>query len=204
MSGFFSKIFGGGTKSAKSESGTSRSNGEADTTVGLVEETLNGLLERASLDLTFEVRTDTSGPTEEIMVEMSGADVDLLTEKEGALLDAFQLFFKRALQHRLPDARVNVSFDCNGYREESSKALVDLADKLKEKALDQGRSVYLRALPPKDRKVVHQHLATDERVRSRSVGEGLYKKIKIYPVKEEGAQGSEIDTEDAAENFGNR
>jgi spoIIIJ-associated protein len=94
------------------------------------------------------------------------------------------LFIKRVLQHQLPDARVNLNLDCNGYRDESSKALIELADRLKEKALEQGRSVYVRALPPKDRKVVHQHLAGDARVKSRSVGEGLYKKIKIYPVKE--------------------
>lgn len=199
MSGFFSKIFGGGSKKESSATGATGS------AVELVEETMQGLIEKASLDLTFDIRTDNAGETEEITVELSGADEDLLTEKEGALLDAFQLFFKRALQHRLPDSRVNVSFDCNGYRDESSKALVDLADKLKEKALDQGRAVYLRALPPKDRKIVHQHLANDERVRSRSVGEGLYKKVKIYPVKEAGRGNSdEIDTEDASENFGNR
>ncbi len=201
MSGFFSKIFGGGKKEGGSQAA-------ADGTVALVERTLQGLIEKASLDLQFTVSSDTSGETEEINVEVSGADEDLLTEKEGALLDAFQLFFKRALQHQLPDARVNISFDCNGYRDESSKALIDLADKLKEKALDSGRSVYLRALPPKDRKIVHQHLATDERVRSRSVGDGLYKKIKIYPVKEQSAQGGrdsdEVDTESPEETFGNR
>ncbi len=201
MSGFFSKIFGSGKKDENRSA-----LGEGATAVELVEETMHGLIEKAHLELTFEVRTETTGPNEEIMVELSGADEDLLTEKEGALLDAFQLFFKRALQHRLPDSRVNINFDCNGYREESSRALVDLADKLKEKALEQGRSVYLRALPPKDRKIVHQHLANDERVRSRSVGDGLYKKVKIYPIKENGASGGgdEIDTEDASENFGNR
>ncbi len=196
MSGFFSKIFGGGKKNdsnSRAKSGTAAS---ADSTVAFVEQTLGGLLEKALLDLTFDVRSDTSGPTEEITVELSGADEGLLTEKEGALLDAFQLFFKRALQHQLPDLRVNVSFDCNGYRDESSKALVDLADKLKEKALGQGRSVYLRALPPKDRKIIHQHLANDERVRSRSVGDGLFKKIKIYPVK---ADGQATDASDESE-----
>jgi len=197
VSGFFSKIFGGGKKEAGSQA-------SAGGTVGLVEATMQGLIEKASLDLSFTVSSDTSGETEEIMVELTGADEDLLTEKEGALLDAFQLFFKRALQHQLPDARVNVSFDCNGFRDESSKALIDLADKLKEKALDSGRSVYLRALPPKDRKIVHQHLANDERVRSRSVGDGLYKKIKIYPVKAQAGQEDEIDTESPSENFGNR
>lgn len=184
MSGFFSKIFGGGSKKE-----TSTGSGSSSGTVALVEKTMQGLIDKASLDLQYTVSVESSSDadsdvkTTEIMVELSGADEAMLTEKEGALLDAFQLFFKRALQHQIPDERVNISFDCNGYRDESSKQLVELADKLKEKALDQGRSVYFRALPPKDRKVVHQHLANDERVRSRSVGEGLYKKIKIYPVK---------------------
>ncbi len=177
MSGFFSKLFGG---KKKESSGESRSYGAADSAQALVESTMEGLIERAGLDLSFEVRETAQ---DELLVEISGPDEDLLTEKEGALLDAFQLFFKRVTQHQLPDSRVNVSFDCNGYRDESSKALVELAERLKEKALEQGRSVYLRALPPKDRKVVHQHLANDERVRSRSVGDGLFKKIKIYPVK---------------------
>jgi spoIIIJ-associated protein len=197
MSGFFSKLFGGGSK--KTESGGGYADGAAEgTATTLIETTMQGLIERANLDLTFQVRTSTSGSeAEEITVELSGADEDLLTEKEGALLDAFQLFFKRALQHQLPDARVNVSFDCNGYRDESSKALVDLAEKLKEKCLDQGRSVYFRALPPKDRKIVHQHLANDERVRSRSVGDGLYKKIKIYPVKAAGRDSNRADDQGA-------
>lgn len=174
MSGFFSKLFGG--KKKESVQG-------ADSTVGLIEDVMNGLIEKAHLDLSFQVSSDTSGDTEEITVEISGADEELLTEREGALLDSFQLFIKRVLQHQMPEARVNVSFDSNGYREESNRSLIELAERLKEKALEQGRSVYLRALPPKDRKVVHQYLADDERVRSRSVGDGLYKKIKIYPVK---------------------
>jgi spoIIIJ-associated protein len=177
MSGFFSKLFGGGKKKETS------SGAGAETTVGLVEEVMQGLAQHANFDMTFQVQSEVVGDIEELTVEVSGADEELLTEKEGALLDSFQLFIKRVLQHQMPDARVNVSFDCNGFREESNKSLVELADRLKEKALEQGRSVYLRALPPKDRKVVHQHLANDERVRSRSVGDGLYKKIKIYPVK---------------------
>lgn len=197
MSGFFSKLFGGGKK--KTTGGPSTSAATDGSAVSLIQQTMDGLIEKAHLDLTFDVRSEMNGDTEEVTVEFSGQDEELLTEKEGALLDAFQLFFKRMLQHQMPDARVNVSFDCNGYRDESSKALVDLAEKLKEKCLEQGRSVYLRALPPKDRKIVHQHLATDERVRSRSVGDGLYKKIKIYPVKGQNKQAAEETDSEAAE-----
>lgn len=175
MSGFFSKLFG----KKKAEGGKSSN------AAGMVEEIMNGLLEKGQFDLDFTVRSsgDAAAETEEITVEVSGQDQELLTEKEGALLDALQLFIKRVVQHQMPDARVNVSFDCNGFREESNRSLVELAEKLRDKALEQGRSVYLRALPPKDRKIVHQYLASDDRVRSRSVGDGLYKKIKIYPVK---------------------
>ena len=190
MAGFLSRLFGGGNKQATG--GDSSKSGSAASSIELVEITMQGLIEKAHLDLTFDIRSEMNGEVEEITVEMNGADEDLLTEKEGALLDAFQLFFKRVTQHQLPDQRVNVTFDCNGYRDESSKALIDLADKLKEKAIEQGRSVYLRALPPKDRKIVHQYLANDDRVRSRSVGDGLYKKIKIYPVK---AAGQDVDSE---------
>jgi spoIIIJ-associated protein len=181
MSGFFSKLFGGKKKETSAVHG--------GTAVQVIDDVMKGLIEKAQLDLNYTCTTDgagAEGQIEEVTVQFSGQDEALLTEKEGALLDAFQLFIKRVLQHQLPEARVNVSFDCNNFREESSRSLVELAEKLKEKALEQGRSVYLRALPPKDRKIVHQHLATDERVRSRSVGEGLYKKIKIYPVKNGG------------------
>lgn len=174
MSGFFSKLFGGKKKDAAGR----------ETAADLVDDVMAGLIEKAGLDLQFDIRSSMNGDFEEITVEVSGADEELLLEREGALLDAFQLFAKRMLQHQLPEARVNVSFDCNGYRDESSKALIELAERLKEKALDQGRSVYVRALPPKDRKVVHQYLANDSRVKSRSVGDGLYKKIKIYPTKQ--------------------
>lgn len=192
MTGFFSKLFGGKKKDAHSISA-------ASSPLDLVNNVMSGLIEKSALDLTIDTRSEMNGETEEITVELSGADEALLTEKEGALLDSFQLFIKRALQHQMPDARVNVSFDSNNFREEASRSLVELAERLKEKALEQGRSVYLRALPPKDRKIVHQYLADDDRVRSRSVGDGLYKKIKIYPVKNTARNTETEDSDDGVE-----
>jgi spoIIIJ-associated protein len=182
MAGFFSKLFGGKKTTGARSSGSSA--------VALVEDIVQGLIDNGGFDLKFDVVSDGNTDNEELTVEFHGTDEDLLTEKEGAFLDALQLFIKRVAQHQLPDTRVNVSFDCNGFREEANKSLMELAEKLKDRALEQGRSVYLRALPPKDRKVIHQYLASDERVRSRSVGDGLYKKIKIYPVKNNGREDS--------------
>ena len=98
-------------------------------------------------------------------------------------MDAIQLIVKRVTQHNFSDLQTNVVVDCGGFREESEAALIERAEHLKTIAIEQGKSVYYRALPPRERKVVHQYLAQDGRVKSRSLGDGLYKKIKIFPAK---------------------
>ena len=170
--GFFSKLFGGKSKGANSE------------VEALVQKTLEGIIEKAQFDLTFKVRTEKEEDGNAVLaVEFSGADEEILKDKKGQMLDAFQLFLKRVIQHNFPEDKTNVTVDCGGYRDESESALIERAENLKAICIEQGKSVYYRALPPKDRKVVHQYLAKDPRVKSRSLGDGLYKKIKIYPAK---------------------
>ncbi|MGZ3768454.1 MAG: Jag family protein [Bdellovibrio sp.] len=174
--GFFSKLFGGKSKSANSEVET------------LIQKTLDGIIEKAQFDLTFTVKTEKEedgGST--LSVEFNGGDEEILKDKKGQMLDAFQLFLKRVVQHNFPEDKTNITVDCGGYRDESASALIERAENLKQICIEQGKSVYYRALPPKDRKVVHQYLAKDPRVKSRSLGDGLYKKIKIYPAKGQSA-----------------
>ena len=188
MTGFFSKLFGGSAKSATTSGATKA--------IEMVEETIGGVVERSGLALEFKTSSSMNGEVEEVSVEFSGADAELLTEENGELLESFQLFAKRVLQHKLPDARVEVLADVDGFREKATQSLIDLTDKLKDKCIQSGKSQYMRPLAPKDRKTVHQHLAGDDRVRSRSIGEGHYKKVKIYPAKQ--ATREEVD-----DNFGN-
>lgn len=174
MTGLLGRLFGSSKKkSTNSESAV----------LDLLQSTITGLLEKAQFDLNFELNEKNDERGEQITIEFSGPDEEILKDKEGQMIDAIQLFLKRVVQHNFPDDRTSITIDCNGYQEESSQALVDLAEKLKGIALEKGKSVYFRALPPKDRKIIHQYLANDDRVKSRSVGEGLFKKIKIYPIK---------------------
>jgi spoIIIJ-associated protein len=169
MAGFLKKLFGG--------------KGKTDDLEGLVKDTLEGIIEKSGLDLVYDVNLSQDGEASVMTVDLSGGDEELVKDKKGQVLDAFQLLLKRVVQHNFPEDKTNIAVDCGGYREESEAALIERAENLKTIAIEQGRSVYYRALPPKDRKVVHQYLAKDPRVKSRSLGDGLYKKIKIYPVK---------------------
>lgn len=171
--GFFTKLFGGGEKSK----------GGGGDVESLVRENLENLIQLAGFDLEFDVRSEKDGETSTIAVELSGADEELIKDRKGQVIDAFQLYLKRVVQHNFPEDKTAITVDCGGYREESEAALIERAESLKAIAIEQGKSVYYRALPPKDRKVVHQYLAKDPRVKSRSLGDGLYKKIKIYPAK---------------------
>ncbi len=201
MSGFFSKIFGG-TKGATSSTRSSSGGSDALT---MVEDTIAGVVERAGFNLEYSITSQVNGEIEDIVVEFSGDDEDILTAENGELLDSFQLFAKRVLQHKLPDVRCEVHTDANGFREKATQSLVDMTDKLKDKCLESGKSQYMRPLAPKDRKTVHQHLATDERVRSRSIGEGHFKKVKIYPAKDARTEADGREQFDSREeNFGNR
>lgn len=183
MTGFFSKLFGGKKKSDNAVE-------------SLVKDTLETLFEKAQFDLSFTTRVEKDQEGEEaVHVEISGNDEELLKDKEGQMIDALQLYLKRVIQHNFAEDKTNILVDCNGFVEDSSQALVDLAEKLKGIALEKGKSVYFRALPPKDRKVIHQYLANDPRVKSRSIGDGLYKKIKIYPVKGGSDKNAEYNSE---------
>ncbi len=164
--GIFKNIFFG---NEKSENGL-------DQSVEIIEKTLEEMIEISALDLAFDIFETEEGV---LSVELTGEDESLLKEREGQLLDALQFFIQRVLQNQLPKERVKVVFDSSGFREEENQTLIEEADRLKKIVLKTKKAVYCRALPPSGRKVIHQRLAEDGRVKSRSIGDRLYKKIRI-------------------------
>jgi len=169
MVGIFGKIFG-----KKKENSTEV----------LVNEQLTQLIKLGKFDLSFNIKaTKTNDDMDEIFVNLSGNDKNLLTDKDGMLLESFHSFLKRVVRNKTGSENFLLKMDCDGFKEDTEKALVEEAEDLKNKVLAQGKSFYFKPLSPKDRKTVHQYLSTDERVKSRSVGDGLFKKIKIYPAK---------------------
>ena len=169
MANFFSKLFG---KDKSPLTGTPEQ---------VVEKSLDGILDRGGFDLSFEIEQTEEG----MNINFSGADSKLMTAHEGLLLDSFQIYLKRLLQNKFQEKKIEISVDCDGFLESSAKELQQLAERLKKLVIEKGTPSYVRALPPRDRKVVHRHLALDERVKSQSVGEGFCKKIKISLAKNE-------------------
>ena len=153
--------------------------GKEKTPASLVEQVLQDLLEKGGFLLSVEVR-EISG--EEVFVDIFGEDEGLLKTKEGRLLLALQTYLNRVAQHHFFGQNVFVRLDSGNFFEEREQRLLDLADKLKQKALSTGRPVYIKkALSPFQRRKVHQFLTEDGEVKTSSVGEGFYKNICITP-----------------------
>lgn len=167
---FMSRLFGGGDGDKKSYKNPK----------ALIEGTFSELIEISGLELSFDLTQNKEDEVESYKLNFYGADEEMLVSRDGQLLEAFQLFIKRVLQHNFSETPVNVACDSNGYREKETQLLEATIDKLKQKVLAQGRPVYVKALPPKERRIVHQFLAKDERVKSKSIGDGHFKKIKIF------------------------
>lgn len=158
----------------------------------LLKSTTEEIISKGGFDLSFDLTSESSEDGHlTVSINFSGADEEILKDRKGQVLDSLQLILKRVLQHNFPEDRTSINLDCGGYREETEQALIERAEHLKNLAIDQGKSVYYRALPPKERKVVHQYLSKDPRIKSKSLGEGLYKKIKIFPVKSNGNESVE-------------
>jgi len=170
MANFFSRFFGKG----KAE--------YSDSPHEAIQTAINGVIEKSGLDLAAEV----SATDEGFSIKFEGRDSSMVTGREGVLLDSFQIFLKRMVQNKFPEQRIDIQVDCNGFLEASAQELRELAEKLKSHVIEKGTPSFVRALPPRERKVVHRYLAEDARVKSQSIGEGFCKKIKIIPVEEEG------------------
>ena len=157
----FKKIFGGKEKTPKS----------------LVEGLLMDLFEKGGFLLSSEVNETKDGM---LCCELFGEDEGLLKTRDGRFLLALQTYLNRVVRQNFEG--VSVSVDSGHFFEEREQRLLDLAERLKEKALASGRPVYLKkALSPFQRRKVHQFLEEGGEVRTSSVGEGFYKNICISP-----------------------
>ena len=152
------------------------------TPISVVTSLLKEISQSGGLDFHFKVEQKEN----KIKVNLYGEDVSLLCSKEGKFILAFQVYFNKVLQHSFPEKRVLLEIDCDNFLKEKEEHLLELAKRLRKKALSTDRPVYFKkALPPFQRKKVHQCLAKEGGVHTSSIGEGFYKNICVSPQKKD-------------------
>jgi spoIIIJ-associated protein len=137
---------------------------------------LRDILDRMGIDA--EVSAFDDG--ERIFLDAHGAESGLIIGKKGATLDALQYIVNRIVSKK-PNDGPGVVVDAEGYRGRREDSLADLARRLAEKAVKTGRPVPVEPMNPADRRIVHVTLVDHPGVTTESDGEGLFRRVVIYP-----------------------
>jgi len=181
-------LFGLGGRKARIRAGL-KEEGE----VALLPQTQE-LLERI-MELMGEKATVTGKLDEEDRLNLSidTEDAGLLIGKQGQTLEALQYLLTKMVAKKTR-SKVRVVIDIESYRARQQEALTQLALKSGEKAKKSGRPITLNPMNPHDRRLVHLALQGDKELKTMSRGEGLFKKVVVYPVRKKEGQGDEANS----------
>lgn len=102
-----------------------------------------------------------------------------LTGTDGKVLDSLQYILRKVISRKVPE-RLRISINIGDFRERRLEELKVRAVQLAAQVKEDGKTQVLPALNPSERRVIHMILQEDKGIRSRSVGDGLFKKILIY------------------------
>jgi spoIIIJ-associated protein len=126
-----------------------------------------------------EPDSDTAPPW---LLEVTGpGDLSALIGRRGETLASLQ-YITRLITSRELQRRANIVVDLKGYKSRRMSKLNDLATRMADQAVEQGRTITLEPMPPYERRIIHLALRDREDVETRSVGEGSGRKVTIVPL----------------------
>lgn len=108
------------------------------------------------------------------------ADMDVLVGQYGNVLNEFQFIVRSMVSQNL-HTRTNFMLDVDDFRTQRTESLIRLAKSSAKKAIDAGRPIALSPMPPYERRIIHMVLRNDNRVTTRSKGEGTQRRVTIIP-----------------------
>ena len=128
-----------------------------------------------------------------LSLSIDAEDAGLLIGKQGQTLEALQYLLTKMIAKKAR-RKVRVFIDIESYRARHQEALTQLALKSGEKAKKSGRPITLNPMNPHDRRIIHLALQGDKEVKTMSRGEGLYKKVVVYPMRKKDHQEGSSDS----------
>lgn len=113
---------------------------------------------------------------------LTGEKIALLIGKRGQTLNSLQ-YLTQLVMNRYSDQYLNVLLDAEDYRKRRNDTLIQLAERLAQKAIKTGKNVALEPMPSYERKVIHTALAENKRIKTYSVGNDPHRHLVITPNK---------------------
>jgi len=143
--------------------------------VEMIKKDLLRILELMDAPSTVEVEQQDG----KLKMLINGDHLDQLIGPAGQTLDSIQYLLRKMAGKKMTE-RVQLTLNAGNFRESRVKELEETAARLAGEVKENGRTKSIPSLNPAERRIVHMILQTDTAIRSRSVGDGLYKKVLIY------------------------
>jgi spoIIIJ-associated protein len=143
--------------------------------VEIVKEELLRIVELMGFPSTLQV--ETTGLA--VSCTLRGEFEENLAGPEGKVLDSLQYILRKIVSRKVQE-RLRISINVGAFREKRLEELKIKAAELAALVKEDGKTQVLPGLNPSERRVIHMFFQEDKEIRSRSVGDGLFKKILIY------------------------
>ena len=116
-----------------------------------------------------------------IGIDIESPDSSYIIGRKGRNLDAIQLITNVYAGNLDPDVKIVV--DSENYRMRHEEQIIRNAYKVADQVRRSGKSRLLDPMNPFERRLVHTALNEYDGVETKSEGEGLYKQVRVIPVK---------------------
>ena len=151
---------------------------DKDETIALCKDSLQTIVDAITDDAEISVEVN----SERILFDVKGGNAGVLIGKRGQTLEAIQYIIEK-VANKQNERHVRVHVDVEGYLKTRRENLEKLAARLAQKAVRTGKPMTIGQMNAHDRRIVHLSLKNNTEVRTQSLGEGLYRKLMIFPRK---------------------
>lgn len=117
-----------------------------------------------------------------VLFNVQGGNAGVLIGKRGQTLEAIQYIVEKIVNKNNGE-RIRIQVDVEGYLDNRRANLEELAQKLAERTKTTGRPSTMGQMNAHDRRIVHLALKDETDVRTQSIGDGFYRKLVIFPKK---------------------
>ncbi|MCX6112189.1 MAG: hypothetical protein NTY22_02750 [Proteobacteria bacterium] len=139
------------------------------------------LLERILKEGNFSVSMNETMQDDAIRYILTGDDVPMFTDDKGRLLDSIQHILVKCV-NKNTEQSINIVVDADDFKKEREDYLKSYITKICTTVRKTNRPYILKPLNPSERRIVHILVKSEGDLTSESLGDGLYKKIKISKV----------------------
>lgn len=141
-------------------------------------EALQRIIDLITIDATISIEEKSN----RYFFNVKGGNSAVLIGKRGQTLEAMQYIVEKIINKKRKE-RVGIQVDVEGYLEKRRISLEKTAFRLAEKVKRNGKPATIGQMNSHDRRIVHIALKDDNMVRTQSIGEGILRKLVIFPKK---------------------